>query len=41
MWRGETQGSYFLVFNILLNYDHLGAGRPAPKPAAKKEASPE
>jgi len=41
MWRGETQGSYFLIFNILLNYDHLGAGRPAPKPAAKKEASPE
>jgi hypothetical protein len=37
MWRGETQGSYFLIFNTLLNYDHLGAGRPAPKPAAKKQ----
>ena len=27
IWRGETEGSYFLVFNALLNYDHLDAGR--------------
>jgi hypothetical protein len=27
IWRGETKGSYFLVFNALLNYDHLDAGR--------------
>ena len=27
MWRGETQGSYFLVFNAILNFDHLNAGR--------------
>jgi hypothetical protein len=27
IWRGETQGSYFLVFNALLNYDNLNAGR--------------
>jgi len=27
MWRGETQGSYFLVFNAILNYDNLDAGR--------------
>jgi zinc carboxypeptidase len=27
IWRGETQGSYFLVFNALLNYDSLDAGR--------------
>jgi Zinc carboxypeptidase len=27
IWRGETQGSYFLVFNALLNYDNLDAGR--------------
>jgi hypothetical protein len=27
IWRGETQGSYFLVFNALLNYDRLDAGR--------------
>ena len=27
IWRGETHGSYFLVFNALLNFDHLDAGR--------------
>lgn len=28
MWRNETQGSYFLLFNAVLNYNHLDAGRP-------------
>jgi hypothetical protein len=27
VYRGETIGSYFLVFNALLNFDHLDAGR--------------
>jgi hypothetical protein len=27
IWRGETFGSYFLVFNTLLNFDQLNAGR--------------
>jgi hypothetical protein len=27
LWRGETQGSYFLVFNAILNWDNLDAGR--------------
>ena len=27
MWRGETLGSYALVFNTLLNWDSLNAGR--------------
>jgi hypothetical protein len=27
MWRAETKGSYFLVFNAILNFDHLDAGR--------------
>ena len=27
IWRGETTGSYFLVFNAILNYDNLNAGR--------------
>jgi hypothetical protein len=27
MWRHETQGSFFLLFNAILNYDHLDAGR--------------
>ncbi len=34
MWRFETHGSFFLLFNAALNYDNLDAGRP--KPAAKK-----
>ena len=33
MWRQETLGSFFLLFNAALNYRHLDAGRP--KPAAK------
>ena len=27
IWRGQTKGSYFLVFNAILNFDQLGAGR--------------
>jgi len=27
MWRGETIGAYFLVFNTILNWDNLNAGR--------------
>ena len=27
IYRGSTIGSYFLVFNALLNYDHLDVGR--------------
>jgi hypothetical protein len=26
-WRGQTAGSYFLVFNAILNFDSLNAGR--------------
>jgi len=26
-WRGDTKGSYFLVFNAIMNFDSLGAGR--------------
>ncbi len=36
MWRQQTQGSFFLLFNALLNYDHLDAGRAAAKPEEKK-----
>jgi hypothetical protein len=28
MWRHQTQGSFFLLFNAALNYNNLGAGRP-------------
>ena len=27
IYRGETIGSYFLVFNTILNLDNLNAGR--------------
>ena len=27
MWRQQTQGSYFLLFNAMLNFEHLGLGR--------------
>jgi hypothetical protein len=29
MWRDETMGSFFLIFNAVMNYDHLDAGRAA------------
>jgi hypothetical protein len=35
MWRQETQGSFMLVLNAALNFDHLDAGRQSP-PAAKQ-----
>ena len=37
MWRHQTQGSFFLIFNAALNYDNLGVGRDrpaAPRPEA-------
>ena len=27
VWRNETQGSFFLLFNAMLNYDQLQTGR--------------
>ena len=36
MWRGETMGSFFLVFNAIMNYDHLNAGRTTQSPAASE-----
>jgi hypothetical protein len=31
MWRHQTQGEFFLLFNAALNYDNLGAGRSEPR----------
>jgi hypothetical protein len=39
MWRHQTQGSFFLLFNAALNYNNLGAGRPDP-PARPQQAAP-
>ena len=27
IWRGETQGSYFMVLNAIMNHDNMDAGR--------------
>jgi hypothetical protein len=42
MWRQQTQGEFFLLFNACLNYNHLHVGRPskAQSPKAKKEKEP-
>lgn len=33
-WRWQTQGTYFLAFNAILNWNDLDAGRAAPAPTA-------
>jgi hypothetical protein len=30
MWRHETHGSFFLVFNAMLNFKNLSPPPPAP-----------
>jgi hypothetical protein len=35
MWRNENSGSFFLLFNAMLNYRHLDVGRTAPEAASK------
>ncbi len=39
MWRGETQGSYPLVFNAIMHYDNLHAGTRAPEAGDSDEAA--
>jgi hypothetical protein len=36
MWRQETQGSFMLLLNAALNFDHLNAGRKTPAPTGAK-----
>jgi hypothetical protein len=36
MWRQETQGSFMLLLNAALNYDHLDTGRTPPAPSTLK-----
>jgi hypothetical protein len=36
MWRSETHGSYFLLFNAMLNSQHLDLGRPAGRGGAAR-----
>jgi len=39
MWRQETQGSFMLLLNAALHFDHLNAGRKTPVPATGKAAA--
>ena len=39
MWRHQTQGEFFLLFNAALNYDNLGAGRPEPRPQGQQTSA--
>jgi hypothetical protein len=32
MWRHQTQGAFFMLFNAVMNYNNLGVGRPEPRP---------
>ncbi|HVS87469.1 MAG TPA: hypothetical protein VHF01_04520, partial [Candidatus Acidoferrum sp.] len=44
MWRQETQGSFMLLLNAALHFDHLNAGKkvtPAAAPSEKKTTSAE
>ncbi|MGI8785419.1 MAG: hypothetical protein ACR2L2_17435, partial [Acidobacteriota bacterium] len=41
MWRQETNGSFFLLFNAALHYDHLGVGRSSPRQAPSNPAAEE
>ncbi len=41
MWRHETHGSFSLLFNAILNYDHLGVGRSEGPRARQPRAADE
>ena len=41
MWRHQTQGEFFLLFNAALNYDNLGAGRSEGRGGAPRTSSGE
>jgi len=33
-WRWQTQGTFMLAFNAIMNWDHLDAGKAAPAAAS-------
>ena len=39
MWRHQTQGEFFLLFNAALNYDNLNVGRSEPQRGAGQRTS--
>jgi hypothetical protein len=38
MWRHQTHGSFSMLFNAALNFDHLNVGRPAPRRGNQPQA---
>ena len=40
MWRHQTQGSFFLIFNAALNFDSLNTDRAVPPARPRPTASP-
>ena len=38
-WRWQTQGTYFLAFNAILNWDHLDAGKSEPRGRERTDSS--
>jgi hypothetical protein len=42
-WRWQTQGTYLLAFNAILNWDNLDAGKPPTPtvPAGAPQGSPQ
>jgi hypothetical protein len=40
MWRHQTQGSFFLLFNAALNYDSLGTERAPEAPPRRPQPAP-
>jgi hypothetical protein len=38
-WRWQTQGTYFLAFNAILNWNHLDAGKAEPRRGTSTETS--
>jgi len=41
MWRQQTQGSFMLLLNAAMHFDHLNIGRPAAAPAKPEAGSGE
>ena len=39
MWRHQTQGEFFLLFNAVMNYDNLGVGRSEPSGGTRPRSS--
>ena len=39
VWRGETQGTYSLVLNTVMNFDSLNAGRKDDGPSRRRPVS--